>query len=473
MRQLKSLRLLSVVFFFVIVLITFSTISYGGSEIFEESSVTLDDETGLYALSFKDGVNVSNVISSNNRVASISYFEESLVYIFIIGVGKATITATDNKGNTDTCNITVKPPEFILGDDEIKFNKYREDEDYVNVRSETNSIKSVVSSNTKVAKASLIYNSIEIKPVGAGNATITVTDVYNQKKTIAVQISKKYIDKYKYMEMLKEACSDSDLHYLDTQVEFATSSSKNASSLKNVTIKVEIDGVIYQGKYKGFVDYWYTSIVKVPAKPIGTKTKYTLSIGEAVYTYNSSVKKGEIRQPDIWTYDYTYTGKPIKPRVVVDYFFEGSSPDFDTKVLKKGKDYRISYSNNKNVGTAKIIAKGIGNYTGKEATEFTILPKGTTIKSLTGMKKTMMVKWKKQDLKMSKSRISGYQIRYSTKKNMSKSSKVNIKKYSKTRKMIRKLKSNKKYYVQIRTYKVIKKKPIYSKWSKKRTVKTL
>ena len=73
---------------------------------------------------------------------------------------------------------------------------------------------------------------------------------------------------------------------------------------------------------------------------------------------------------------------------------------------------------------------------------------------------------------MSKSKISGYQIQYSLKKNFkSKAKKVFVKGAGKTRRVIKKLKSRKKYYVRIRTYKKIGKATYYSPWSKKKSVK--
>ena len=62
------------------------------------------------------------------------------------------------------------------------------------------------------------------------------------------------------------------------------------------------------------------------------------------------------------------------------------------------------------------------------------------------------------------SKVSGYQIKYSTKKDFSNSKKVLVKgkKLSKT---VKGLKGGKKYYVRIRSYKVSKGKKIYSKWS--------
>lgn len=87
------------------------------------------------------------------------------------------------------------------------------------------------------------------------------------------------------------------------------------------------------------------------------------------------------------------------------------------------------------------------------------------VKKLKAGKKQIRLTWKKQ------SKVSGYEIRYAIKANMKKAKriKVNAKTASKT---IKKLKSKKRYYVQIRAYKTNDHKKIYGNWSAKKTLKT-
>lgn len=86
----------------------------------------------------------------------------------------------------------------------------------------------------------------------------------------------------------------------------------------------------------------------------------------------------------------------------------------------------------------------------------------TTITSVKSQSKAFTVKWKK------KSGITGYQIQYSTNSKFKKGNKsIKIKNAKTGSKKITKLKSNKKYYVRIRTYKGKK----YSKWSKVKSAK--
>ena len=67
---------------------------------------------------------------------------------------------------------------------------------------------------------------------------------------------------------------------------------------------------------------------------------------------------------------FKYTGNEIKPPVSVT---DGSSK------LVENKDYTISYSNNISVGTASILIKGTGNYTGSISKTFQILESEPTI----------------------------------------------------------------------------------------------
>ena len=94
-------------------------------------------------------------------------------------------------------------------------------------------------------------------------------------------------------------------------------------------------------------------------------------------------------------------------------------------------------------------------------------PTATALSSVKAGKKSFTAKWKK------KSGITGYQLQYATNKGFNKSVKTitvsNAKTASKT---VKKLKSKKKYYVRVRTYKSFNGTKLYSGWSTAKTVKT-
>ena len=114
-----------------------------------------------------------------------------------------------------------------------------------------------------------------------------------------------------------------------------------------------------------------------------------------------------------------------------------------------------------------MIITGINDYTGTVIKTFQIIPGWTYIKSLRGKKKAVTVKWKKQA-----QQTTGYQIQYSRNKKFKDAKIITIRDNKKVSKKIKKLKSKKKYYVRIRTFKTVSGKDYYSEWSGKKSVKT-
>ena len=132
------------------------------------------------------------------------------------------------------------------------------------------------------------------------------------------------------------------------------------------------------------IEQTQTVTVTVDGKTLTVGTDYTVSdltgtepgsypvtvAGTGNYT-GTVTKSFEIAKADISsaeiTYDagpYGYTGKEWKPEVTVS---------FNSATLTAGNDYTVSYENNINAGTAKIIITGIGDhFTGSTEKTFTI-----------------------------------------------------------------------------------------------------
>ena len=137
----------------------------------------------------------------------------------------------------------------------------------------------------------------------------------------------------------------------------------------------------------------------------------------------------------------TYTVKGLKA---------GTAYSFKVRGLSKedGKNYYGDYST---VNTATKTA-------------------ATTFKSLSSTKaKTFIAKWN------AKSGVTGYQIQYATAADFANAKTVKVAGASATSKTVSSLKSGKKYYVRVRTYKTLKvdgkSTTVYSDWSKASAVK--
>ena len=107
------------------------------------------------------------------------------------------------------------------------------------------------------------------------------------------------------------------------------------------------------------------------------------------------------------------------------------------------------------------------NTSNGEDVTVTSKPKSASIKKVKGAKKAILVTWKKV------SGVNGYEIQVATDKKFKKNKKtVTIKKQKTTKTTVKKLKAKKKYYVRVRTYKIVNGKKVYSSWSKVKSVKT-
>ena len=226
---------------------------------------------------------------------------------------------------------------------------------------------------------------------------------------------------------------------------------KPAVTLEGKTL---LEGLDYTLSYKN------NTAVGTATVTITGCRKYTGSVS-ASFRIKSSEKPVELTLAQT---DYTYTGTTITPAVTVKA---------NGKVLDTSSYTVTMPAGRRNVGSYTVTVALKNGYSGSASASFNVLPKGTTIKKITKGKQSFTVKWKKCKTKMSISRIAGYQLQYATNKKFTTGMEiVKIKKYSKTSKKIKQLRSKKKYYVRIRTYLKTGGKTYYSAWSKTKTVKT-
>lgn len=200
------------------------------------------------------------------------------------------------------------------------------------------------------------------------------------------------------------------------------------------------------------------SLVSLPKGKVFIKVSSNTYLSTVDYYFRLGVKS--VKNAKVTAVgNKTYTGKAIKPSPAVKV---------DGVKLEKGTDYTISYSDNKQIGTAKITITGKGKYKGSKTVTFKIIPKKTKVTSLTSPKvKKLKVKYKKV------AGVTGYQIKYSTSKKFTKKTTgtVTVKGAGKLSKTIGKLKKGKTYYVKVRTYKTVKGTKYYSGYTAVKKVK--
>lgn len=219
---------------------------------------------------------------------------------------------------------------------------------------------------------------------------------------------------------------------------------KTGAKGKYSAVGTTAKGKFTDGFFKANTDYYY----KVRC--------YETVSGKRVYGgYSAEIKvrsaKRSVKKASVKVSDQVWTGKALKPAVTVK---DGNV------TLKKDRDYTVSYSANKGIGTAKVTVTGKGSYTGKITKTFKINPQGQSI-SAKGDKSG-----KKIAVTLAKhSSNSGYQVSYADNSGFKNSKSLWLSGNSKNKGTIKGLKSKKTYYVKARDYKTIGKTKVYGKWS--------
>ena len=242
-------------------------------------------------------------------------------------------------------------------------------------------------------------------------------------------------------------------------------------SLNNGLITLSETSYVYDGTYKK-----PTATVTFGGKVLQEGKDYTIS-------YRNNLNVGVTTVIATGMGDYTgYTSKnfTITKRamaggtvsVASSVSFTGSNitPSVTVKVagrtLTNGTDYTVSYSNNKNVGTASVYVYGKGNYSGTLSAKFDILPAKQQIQKLETRYKGFYIDWAQ------KGSATGYDVEYSVNANMNGAASRHLTANKPDTLTISGLTGDKTYYVRVRSYTNRNGKVYYGAWSDIKSIKT-
>ena len=153
----------------------------------------------------------------------------------------------------------------------------------------------------------------------------------------------------------------------------------------------------------------------------------------------------------------SFTGSNITPSVTVKVA---------GRTLTSGTDYTVSYSNNKNVGTASVYVYGKGNYSGSLSAKFDIVPAKQQIQKLETKYKGFYIDWAQ------KGSATGYDVEYSVNANMSGAVSKHLTANKPDTLTVSGLSGDKTYYVRVRSYTNVNGKVYYGAWSDIKSIKT-
>ncbi len=195
-------------------------------------------------------------------------------------------------------------------------------------------------------------------------------------------------------------------------------------NISRATVTLSKSTYVYDGKAKK-----PSVTVKLGGKTLKNGTDYTVSYSSNVKAGTATVKitgkgdytgsitknfniKNDFKQATVTGISTkTYNGKSQTQKITVK---------FGGKTLRNGTDYTVSYSNNKNIGTASMKIVGKGDYAGTIGKTFKISPVKMSISKLRAKSKAFKASWAKNN------QATGYEIQYGTNSKFKSAKKVAI-----------------------------------------------
>lgn len=243
-------------------------------------------------------------------------------------------------------------------------------------------------------------------------------------------------------------------------------------SVENGTLKYNATGV-KPGQYT-------LNVTDKSSKYVPFSTSFTLTTDNVVAAYNNDVKAPAlVAAKDVQADDFANFVKNIQ-KVSVNGKEYAASGKGAVKLINADGTLVTTADALKAEGTYNIVVTATGynktlefTYTNKSdttATKPAVKPvKKVTVKKQTAKvkagKKKLTVTWKKDK------NVSGYQIKIATKKNFKGAKTYTVKSYKTYKKVIKKLKAKKKYFVKVRAYKTVGKSKVYGAYSAVRSCK--
>ena len=235
-------------------------------------------------------------------------------------------------------------------------------------------------------------------------------------------------------------------------VTLSTSTYAYDGKAKKPGVTVKLNGKTLKNGTDYTVSYSNNTKVGTAKVTITGKGNYTGSVSKT-YSIKNNFTKATIS--GIST--KAFTGKNITQSITVKY---------NGKTLKNGTDYTVSYSSNKNIGTATVKITGKGSYTGTITKTFKINPAKQEMQKLTAKSNAFFVDWAQ------KGSATGYEIQYATNSKFTSAKKVTITNNKTDKATVSKLSGKKKYYVRVRSYTTVKGTKYYGAWSASKSVTT-
>ena len=299
------------------------------------------------------------------------------------------------------------------------------------------------------------WNSQDSTKVINAGGSVTATAVYTAED------AKDYINTELKVTIIRDMCEENQTVLYTSEGEYAPDCAKDGIGHTECRICGDIvrDGIKVPatGHTEGT-----SVIVKATVNKDGSITSKCIKCAKVL---NSTIIN-KVNTIKLSKNHGIYNNKTQHPSVLVQ--------DNKGNILEQGTDYKVSWAKGmKKAGIYNVKIIFTGRYNGTTEQTYKICPKGTNISNVKISKKGFVLEWKKQG-----KQTSGYQVQYSLNKKFTKKTvkKIMVKNNKTVSMSVKSGKTDKKYYIRIRTYKNVKTGgktvKVFSGWSKIKTVKT-
>jgi arabinogalactan endo-1,4-beta-galactosidase len=207
---------------------------------------------------------------------------------------------------------------------------------------------------------------------------VTGKGKFTGEKTLTFDIIKATDISKADVKLIYEGNETTSIYYTNDEVEFDSVNVALTVDGKDVVLEEDTDYVIeYENNIK-------VGTAKVHIVANENNAKYTGSITKTFKIVKADINKlsesGKLTVSKVS--GSTYTGKPVKPNVTLEY---------GTYKLQQGKDYTVSYKNNtKAESGAELTISGKGSFDGKITRTFTIAPQSLKNSQIEAKAKTLI-----------------------------------------------------------------------------------
>ena len=429
--------------------------SYKDSDGYTESSsetYTFDSKGNLikYVFTEKNSEGYSNTETTVNTFDSKGNITKEVVTVKGSELNStATTTYTyDTKGNntqvlsdysdSDGYKKTAKTVRTFNADGNIT----KSVSERSNSENETSSVIVTYTYDSKKNLTKMVTKSTD----SDGSSTTTETYAYDSKGNVTKEVTEVF-EKY----------ADGEEEYS----KITTTYTYNSKSLITKTVYVIKDSDI--GDMTGTITNTYDANDNL-IKSVTVLKDSDSNSATNTNTYEYAPVKGalyaDMENNMVYSYynSYAYTGKAIKPGIKIETIMN--------KILEQGVDYKLSYTNNTNIGTAKIKVTFVGDYEDYDAVT---LPFKIVLGQVKGLKATPESK----KITLEWNSVAGATGYYVYEYNASTQKYTKLKTVKTNKVTISDLKPSTSHTYAVKAYKTVDKSEITGAYSSKLSVKTL